>query len=283
MPEGATVRAVLTTLRDGVLSEQVVAEGSVNSAGWYRMAYERPARSTGSSGTSLSARLYALSGELIAESTPVLSPQRRTRVDLRPRRATTGPSEYALLDRRIADGLETGVAGLDGAEESVIEEVSDWLDVDAERLMMFQQARALENETGLPGPVFYALGRNGLGLDLEDLLDVPIHELRTAVEEAAADGIIDSAPLGNLDSLVEELAHQVVEHAIQPGRQPLGPGLGDVLVAADLPPDAIAHVLRRYQARAGDASDFWESFAKAGRRPRHSATRPRGRSSWLSG
>jgi hypothetical protein len=265
VPEGATVRAVLQTLRDGVLSEHVVAEGVVNSTGWYRVAYARQERSTGSSDTSLSVRLYAPGGELIAESMPVLVPTRRTRVDLRPRRASGGPSEYLLLERRIVEELQTGLAGLDSVEESAaIEEVSDWLDVDAERLMMFQRARALQSETGLPGSVFYALGRSGMGLAVEDLLDVPIYELRTTIEEAAANGIVDSDLIGNLDSLVEQLAHHVVEHAIRTDRQPASPGLNEVLAAADLPAGTIAHVPRSYQARESGAAEFWESLTEAG-------------------
>src|SRR5436305_14883488 len=47
---------------------------------------------------------------------------------------------------------------------------------------------------------------------------------------------------------------------MHPGVQPLCPGFGQVLATADLPPDTIAHVLRKYQARAGSASDFWASF-----------------------
>ncbi len=262
LPEGATVRAVLSTLREGVLAEQVVAETIVSSDGWYRMSYECPARSTESSDTSLTVRLYAPSGELIAESTPVLSPARRTRVDLRPLRASPGPSEYALLERHIAAELETGAEALAGAEASVIEEVSDWLDVDSERLMLFQQARALESDTGLPASMFYALGRGGAGLTLEELVDVPIHGLRTAVEEAAADGIVDAELLENLDSHVEQLARHVVERATCPDRQPLQYGVAEILEAADIPPRTIAHVLRTYQARSGEASEFWESLGE---------------------
>jgi hypothetical protein len=182
--------------------------------------------------------------------------------DLRPRRTTSGPSEYALFERLIAEGLETGVAGLESADESVIDEVSEWLDVDAERLTMFQEAQALGVDTGLPAPMFYALGRSGMGMSLEDLQDVPIHELRTTVEEAAAHGVVGREILDNLESLVEQLAHQIVEHGSRPG----GPrsGLGEVLAAADLPSEAIEQVLGRYQTRRGSASEFWESFTASG-------------------
>src|SRR5260370_11879971 len=137
------------------------------------MVHEPPARSTGSSDISLTVRLYTPGGALIAESTPVVSPARRTRVDLRPRRVSVGPSEYVLLERRITEQLETGVAGIDGVDASALEEVSGWIDVDAERLMMFQQARALENETGLHGSGVYPLGPTRTGIPLYDLLAVP--------------------------------------------------------------------------------------------------------------
>ena len=154
------------------------------------------------------------------------------------------------------------MAGLDGAEDSVIDEVSEWLDVDPERLMLFQQARALESDTGLPAPLFYALGRSGTGPALEELLDVPMHELRTTVEEAVADGIVDAEPLGDLDSLVERLAHQVVDHATRAdlapprywaGRDPCGCGhsLGHHRAGPAEVPGALQ-----------DASEFWESFGE---------------------
>jgi hypothetical protein len=261
VPERAIVRAVLKTLRNQALEEEVVAEAVVNSTGWYRLVYERLS-SLESSDTSLTVRLYTRTGEVIAESTPVLVRQRRMRVDVRPRRTEVGPSEYTLLEERIEEGLESGAAGLDGAEPEVVDEVSEWLDVDAERLAMLQEARTLAAETGIPAPVFYAFGRSGMGTELEDLLEVPIHELRTTLDEAIAGGIIDAAPLGEVESTVEQLANLIVEHALRPDAQSLYPGLGEVLATANAPPDAIRNVLRSYQQRSESPSEFWESFAE---------------------
>jgi hypothetical protein len=262
-PEGATVRAVLKTLRSQRLDEETVADAPVDSTGSYRLAFDRPARIPESSDTSLTVRLYSADGDLIAESSPVLSPPARVRIDVRPPRVREMPSEYALLEQRIAENLASGVPALDGADESVLEEVSEWIDVDADRLAMLQEARALASDTGLPAPAFYALRRNGMGDTLEDLLEVPLHELRTTLDEAAADGIIDSGSLGNIDALVPELGERIIGRAMRPDAQALRPGLGEVLAAADLPPDAVAQVLRRYQARTGTASDFWQSFTEA--------------------
>jgi ferredoxin len=63
--------------------------------------------------------------------------------------------------------------------------------------------------------------------------------------------------------LVERLAGQIVQHATLNGDGGHSPGLAAVLAAAGLPPDTIAEVLRRYQARTGTAADFWDAFATA--------------------
>jgi hypothetical protein len=96
-PERATVRAVLSTLREGVLDEQVVAESLVGTAGEYRLAFDSPPPSAEASDTSLIVRLYSPGGEMIGESAPVLSPESRTVAHVRPDCAAVMPSEYALV------------------------------------------------------------------------------------------------------------------------------------------------------------------------------------------
>ena len=262
IPEGSTVRAVVKSLREGRIHEQIVAEGAVDAAGWYRMRYNADSVSAAPGDTSLSVYLYAPgNANLLAQSTPVLSPPERTRIDLRAPRIVVAPSEYVELERQIAEDLDSGLAALEAADESAIDEVANWLDVDPERLTLFQEARALEQQTGVPAPVFYALGRSGTAPALDELLDVPIHELRTTIAEAAADGVIDLEPLGDVNSVVIRLARQIVEQAVQLDTNERG-GLNEVLAAAGIPPSTIGDVLRRYQARAEGASDFWDSFGE---------------------
>jgi hypothetical protein len=201
------------------------------------------------------------SAEPLAQSTPVLSAPQRTRIDVRAPRIASVASEYTELERQIGEDLETGLGALEGADESVIDEVSNWLDIDPEQLMLFQEALALERDTGVPAPVFYALGRGGAMPTLDHLLEVPVHELRTTIEEAAADGVIDLERIGDLDAVVDRLAAQIVEHAMQPDRGVRGQ-LGDVLAAAGIPAPTIAAVLRQYHTRTTDASEFWASFAE---------------------
>ena len=118
--------------------------------------------------------------------------------------------------------------------------------------MLFQEARSLGQQTGVPAPVFYALGRDGSVPTLDELLDVPIYELRTAIEEAAADGVIDLEPLGDVHAVVDRLAAKIVEHATQAA--PDGSGLGDVLAASGIQPEIISEVLCTYHRRVPGAN-----------------------------
>ena len=261
VPEGATARAVWRTLYEGIVDEKVVAETGVDAAGWYRIRYQPPAYDRDTSDSSLAIQLYGPEGRLLGESAPLLAPPRRATIHVRLTLTPALPSEYTTLEQEVAEGLSAGVSAIEGAEESVIEEVSAWLDVDSDQLALLQRARALEGETGLPAPLFYAMGRNGVGPALDDLVDVPIHELRTTIDEAVANGIVEADRLGDTDSLVEELAQRVVERAIGDDRAPQEAGLAEILAAADIPPETMKHVLRQYQTRSPDVTDFWESWS----------------------
>jgi hypothetical protein len=266
-PEGSRVEAVLTTLSEQRLEEQVVAEAAVNATGWYRMKYTLPALPRpdgGAANATLTVRLRGNDGALVGESTPLLSPAARARADIRPEQPPGRASEYELLEHRVHGALAGGAAGLDGAAPEVIDEVAGWVDVDPDRLTVLQQARAREQQTGVPAPVFYALGRSGLGLDLEDLIDLPARELRTTVEEAVADGIIGEATLIDLDASLERLSEQLVDHALDPERPSMRPALGDILAAAGLPPERIRPVLDRYHARDGGGVEFWDDLVSSG-------------------
>ena len=261
-PEASSVRALVKDLRDGHIQQHVVAEGAVDAAGWYRLSYDSTHIADAPGDISLSIHLHAPGhAEPIAQSAPVLSPPPRARIDLRAPRIATRPSEYALLERQIAEDLDRGLDALDGADESVIDEVSNWLDVDREQLLLLHDARSLEQQTGVPAPVFYALGRSGNTPSLDDLVDVPMAELHTTIEEAIADGLIDREPVGDLHAVVDRLATQIVEHAVQSDDHDRG-GLVQVLAAAAIPPATISDTLRAYQARTAGASEFWETYGQ---------------------
>ncbi|MDP2319664.1 MAG: neuraminidase-like domain-containing protein, partial [Acidobacteriota bacterium] len=256
---GSTVRVVLTSLEQRGLVEQVVSETIVDEIGRYEASYQPPAGVPRD--TSLSVRLYSPAGELVTSSPPVLAPPPQAAVNLRPPAdSSIEPSEYAQLEGRVAGTLVAGVESLDAAESEAVDEVAEWLDVDAGRLALLQRSRALARETGVPGEAFYALGRSGMEVTLASLLDTPLHELQTTLDEAAADRIVDARSLGSIAAVVEQLAAAVVEHAV---REPDGCELASVMSAADIPPESIATVLRQYQNRDVGGWPPWAGSGEA--------------------
>jgi hypothetical protein len=206
-PDGARVRVLLLRLEGGVVEERVVAESALDALGKYSLSYPGRARvgerdASAGAGAGLGAKNASASFSLVvqmigpddavlAESAPVLGPARRLRLDLRPLRRDSGPSEYSWLLQRMAAELADGEQALDSLSAEAVEQICDWLEIDAEQLLILQRARILRSETGVATAVFYALGRAGVPLQLADLIDVPRHALATVLEDAARDGVVD--------------------------------------------------------------------------------------------
>ena len=100
----------------------------------------------------------------------------------------------------------------------MIEEVSDWLDVDPDRLRLFQEREALGKDAGLPPPMFYASRRGGAPGAPDDLA-------RGAGPRAAHDDprrppTASSTANVGCDATVDRLADYVVERALRADRTP---------------------------------------------------------------
>ncbi|HEX8109972.1 MAG TPA: hypothetical protein VF516_19710, partial [Kofleriaceae bacterium] len=264
VPEDAVVEAVLRTLSGGsAIERRVVGQAAPNEAGWFRVRYERSGGGGRSPDAAISVRLRGADGSLLAETAPVLARAPRLRMDLGPVTGRSGPSEYILIERRLAGGLGAGAAAVEALDGEELSEVATWIEVEPERLALFRQARALEAETGLPGALFYGLGRGGLGMTLESLADVPLHVVETTIKEAVADGVTCQTLLPDLDPLLERLASEVVDHVLRADRAPVPAGrLGDVLSAAGLPGETVRRVLRSHQSWTGPAAEFWDSLTE---------------------
>ena len=265
IPEGAVARGVLQTLHQGEIVEQVIAESAVDDGGSFLLEYQQPPGYPALTDATLHVRVDAPDETTIASSDSMAWPpgDGDVHLELESAHAPEDPSEYAVLETEIADRLESGVSALDGAEDVVVEEVSDWLGVDPERLRLFQLSRELEHETAIPAPAFYALGRSGASPELDDLIDMPIDELRATLEDAVDEGIVDAEALGDVEATVTRLAEQIIDRAMAEDREAVEPGIAEVLTAADVPRDVAAAVLRRYQSRIGDGKPFWESFGES--------------------
>ena len=217
-PDGAHVRVLLLRLDNGTVEERAVAEAQLDARSEYSLQYPGRARGVerdaSDPSTSLVVQLIAANETVLAESAPVLGPARRLRVDLRPLRRESGPSEYEWLLRRMAAELAEGEQALDNLSAEAVEQICDWVEIDAEQLLLLQRARMLQAETGVPTQVFYALGRSGVPLQLAELIDVPRHALATALEDAARDGIIDGEVLQNLEDRLDVMRERIVQRLL---------------------------------------------------------------------
>ena len=255
---GAKIRAILFSLSGDGSEQEIVGETPVDESGGYRLEHDLPQTST-AAGTRLQLQLLGPDDGLLVESDPVDISRHRLRVNLR--MPGGGPSEYKLLEERLYSEREVGPAVLDGLSSDALFELADEIDVAPERLALLQRVRALEVETGLPGSIFYALGRNGLSVELEDLIDVPMSELRATIVAAVDDEIVDETiVVQGIESRLAQLSERVLDRVLEADQPPLNAGLGEILASADVPREVLRKVLERYQTRPGGVPEFWESL-----------------------
>ncbi|MDJ0721344.1 MAG: hypothetical protein QNJ04_06930, partial [Desulfobacterales bacterium] len=262
--EGTKVRGVLNTLRRddaGYGIEQAsVGETPVDKRGAFNLAYNPSIRQPAAAETRLELQLRGPEDELLVASEPVDMTRQRARIDLQMPGSQGAPSEYELLADRLHGEIEAGPAILDGLSPEALFELADEIDVEPDRLELLQRARGLKHETGLPAAMFYALGRNGMSIELEDLIDVPREELRATIIAAADDMIVNESMVPDLEALLAELAERVRDRVLEADPSTMGTGLGEIMASADLPRDTVRAILQRYQARTAGVQEFWESL-----------------------
>ena len=260
---GAKIRAVVYSLSgdssEQEIKQEIVGETPVDESGGYRLEYDLPQDATAAV-TSLQVQLLGPDDRLLVESDPLDILRHRLRVDLRISGGVNGPCEYELIEDRLYREREAGPAVLDGLSSDALFELADAIDVEPERLALLQRVRALEVETGVSGPIFYALGRNGLSIELEDLIDVPLSELRATIVASVDDQIVDETTLQGIAGRLARLSELVLDRVLEADQPSIIAGLGEILASADVPRDVLRKVLARYQTRSGGVPEFWEGL-----------------------
>ncbi|MBT8342960.1 MAG: hypothetical protein HKP58_00620, partial [Desulfatitalea sp.] len=262
--EGANIRGVAYSLgSDGAehaLAQAFVGETPVDRGGVFKLQYDPFHHGSPASETRLVLQLVGPDDTLLIESSPVDMTRRRARVDLHMPGGKENPCEYELLEDRMFGEIEEGPAILDDLSADDLFELADEIDVEPERLALLQRVRALAVETGLPAPMFYALGGNGMSVELADLIDVPLAELHATITAAIDDGIVNETQVQGVASLLAQLSERVLDRVLETGPSSMGAGLGELIASADLPREVTRTILGRYQARSAGATEFWESL-----------------------
>jgi len=260
VPEGCRVHARWGLLAGSMVEEHEVGQAAINDAGWFRLRVSPPVAGVRPSHTRLVIEVRGSDGVSLVESEPIVAPPARVELELELPDGPRPASEHAELQQLVAAELAGGMAALDGLDAAALDEVAEWLEVEPERLLLLQHTRALEARTGLPGGLYYALGRSGLPVEPEALADVPLAELRTTLEEAVADAIVGPELLEGLDATLERLASVAIDALLDGGTASPSVGLGGLLASADVPAPVLRDVLHRYQRRPAGAVELWESL-----------------------
>ena len=197
----------------------------------------------------------------LASSSLICSAPPDLEVDLVIGNATLrGPSELDQLRELIAPYLDQEELA-DFTREDV-----DFLEcsvkVDRLQLATLVVASRLTRATDLPDWFFYALGRQGLRLQLEALMVVSRRKLQESVERAIEANTVASFDEDeSLDSLLDRL-HDVLLREAFAERSDEGSGfsVGALLSTSLVDRDGQEVFLSRYLRREGSIAEFWKSL-----------------------
>ncbi len=245
----------------GLRSEVRLGSAKTDADGKYEIRYRREQlRPAGKLAADLIVRAYDQAGQEIARSDLQCHVPTEAVLDLVVGNVPLrGPSEYDQLLKAVTPYLgETGLADL---ERDDVDFLSCSARVDRVQVATLIVANRLTRETSLPDWLFYALGRQGVRLQLAAMVLVRREALRHALS-AAIEANIVSPPSGEdvLDSLLEQLQAVLVRAAFDEqrnrGRFSMGALLGTSLVGRDLQEAFLA----RYLARPESPGELWKSL-----------------------
>jgi peptidoglycan hydrolase-like protein with peptidoglycan-binding domain len=170
-----------------------------------------------------------------------------------------GPSEYDHLFKAIRPYLwETKLADLRREDVGFL---SCSAQVDRVQVATLVIASRLSRDTGLPDWLFYALGRQGVLLQLSALLDHNVKSLRESIERAIKTNIV--APVANLaelDRWMGELESVLLKTAFEPAADPGRLSLGEAVEMALINHDVKETFVSRYLTRKGSPEEFWRDL-----------------------
>ncbi|MDX2019474.1 MAG: neuraminidase-like domain-containing protein [Deltaproteobacteria bacterium] len=236
LPPGAEAHIFIRTLRDGHIEERLVATAGISGEGDFSAPYDIP--TDGSRDWALQVKVIDEAGALVCASPPVFGPDTNAFVNLRvPHGSERRACELTQIEQRLEEQLKDGLAAITQCQPEQLEELAQWLGVPAPRLHLLQQACALQDQTHAPRALFFALGHARSTISLADIQSASARDLRTAVQEAVADHIVDESVLSGLDQHLARLIDLYL--ATEAERPPLW----TMLEAADLPEETIKHVL----------------------------------------
>jgi peptidoglycan hydrolase-like protein with peptidoglycan-binding domain len=261
-PDGSPVPRITVKAFDRNLrAETLLGEAPTDADGKYEIHYrQQQLRPENKSAADLIVRAYNQTGNELAHSDLLCHAAAEATVDLIVGNVPLrDPSEYDTLVARVRSYLgETALADL---EKEDVQFLACSAGVSRRQIATLIVANRLTRETSLPDWLFYALGREGMLLQLPALLDHSLKNLRESITRAIESNIV--APLPNAaeldrwtDRLKSVLLKTTFEASADPGRLSVGELVGTSLVSRELQ----EMFLSRYLTREGSVAEFWRGL-----------------------
>jgi peptidoglycan hydrolase-like protein with peptidoglycan-binding domain len=254
-------RAIVKAFDIGLRMETPLGEAPTRADGEYEIRYRREhLRPESKLAADLIVRVYDGAGNELARSGLLCRAPAEAVVDLvvgnQPLR---GASEYGTLVATVRPYLgETVLADL---EREDVQFLACSAAVDPHQVATLIVGNRLTRETSLPDWLFYALGRQGVRLQLEAILGHSLKNLRESIERAIEMNVVvplaDAAELDRwVNRLKSVLLKTVFEASADPGRLSVGELIGTSLVSREVQES----FLSRYLDREGSLEEFWRGL-----------------------
>ena len=221
--DGRPTPALLVKAFDKDLrSEELLGETTANERGHYEIMYTADQfRRAKKRSADLVVRAFWADGEQAAESETLFNAPPVATVNL-----VVAPREEPQLSE-----VERVEAAVDQVREDV--QYPDFTDeditflaretqIERQHIEFLSQAAKHSLETGLPTKAFYGWARQGLSLDMENLLAQPSERPRTALETAIDEDIIPARLRESLDGIMSRLEQLKFERGFLVAREVIG-------------------------------------------------------------
>ena len=252
----ARVRAFERRLR----REERLGDAPVDGRGHFDIVYPVPQIAH----LTLIVRAFDASGnELVAS--PIICPARPVEtIDLIVGGVLRGPSEFRLIDERIAPVLEAEQVAPSELEPEDLGLLACRHELNQDHLRHYVDSRQIAGQTRLPASALYGLFRQNVPARLPAILQERTDVLRSILERAIEENQI---PADGLDRFFRRLREISVEQSFSRPEAPGSSSLSELLSTARISRGEQEEILGRYLERDGNVEDFWARLRASGTVP----------------
>ena len=248
--QGVIVRA----LRKGLRKDDLLGQATTSAAGDYSIEY-RPAERP----ITIVVQASDTAGNVIATSHVICKARPLEIVDLTPDGVFRGPSEFKLLQDRLAPILRREQIRIEALEAADVELLACAHDLNREHLALLVASSQMAREAGMQAEAFYALVRQGLPTVLIALVAQSPETLQRSLETSVSENIVGAPIRDQIPQILRDLQGQIVRLALgEP--TPDRPTFRRLLDIAGVPEQRHQTIVAAYVDRKGTVAEFWQKL-----------------------